>query len=102
LSKKTKPIKANLSPIYRPKEWEKAKNRPRLLPVSRIFALAYNLDNFLRRLVLPNSVKKWLLRTLREKLIRSGAKILSHSRYVIFQMAEVVFRISPKFVEIAM
>jgi hypothetical protein len=55
----------------------------------QLFALAYNLGNFLRRLALPKSVKKWSLRTLRNKLIKIGAKVVSHSRYVIFQMAEV-------------
>jgi len=55
----------------------------------QLFALAYNLGNFLRRLVLPKPVKKWSLRTLREKLIKIGAKVISNSRYVIFQMAEV-------------
>jgi hypothetical protein len=55
-----------------------------------LFALAYNLGNFLRRLVLPKSVKKWSLRTLREKLIKIGAKVVRHSRYIIFQMAEKV------------
>jgi hypothetical protein len=45
--------------------------------------------HFLRRLVLPKSVKQWSLRTLREKLIKIGAKVVSHSRYVIFQMVEV-------------
>ena len=56
----------------------------------QLFALAYNLGNFLRRLALPRSVKKWSLRTLREKLIKIGAKVVRHSRYVVFQMAEVV------------
>ena len=55
----------------------------------QLFALAYNLGNFLRRLALPKSVKQWSLRTLRDKLIKIGAKVVSHSRYVIFQMAEV-------------
>lgn len=55
----------------------------------QLFALAYNLGNFLRRLVLPNSVKTWSLRTLREKLIKIGAKVIRHSQYVLFQMAEV-------------
>ena len=27
--------------------------------------------------------------SLRDKLIKTGAKVVSHSRYVIFQMAEV-------------
>jgi hypothetical protein len=56
----------------------------------QLFALAYNLGNFLRRLALPKSVRKWSLRTLREKLIKIGAKVVRHSRYIIFQMAEVV------------
>ncbi|MGD8499994.1 MAG: IS1380 family transposase [Phycisphaerales bacterium] len=55
----------------------------------QLFALAYNLGNFLRRLVLPRPVKKWSLRTLRDKLIKIGAKVIYHSRYVTFQMAEV-------------
>ena len=55
----------------------------------QLFALAYNLGNFLRRLALPKSVKQWSLRTLRDKLVKIGAKVISHSRYVIFQMAEV-------------
>jgi len=55
----------------------------------QLFALAYNLGNFLKRLVLSKPARKWSLRTLREKLIKIGAKVISHSRYVIFQMAEV-------------
>jgi hypothetical protein len=55
----------------------------------QLFALAYNLANFLRRLVLPKRVRHWSLTTLREKLIKIGAKIVHHARYVTFQMAEV-------------
>ncbi len=40
-------------------------------------------------LALPRSVKHWSLTTLREKLIKIGAKVVRHSGYVIFQMAEV-------------
>jgi hypothetical protein len=53
------------------------------------FALAYNLGNSLRCLSLPKSVKQWSLITLKDKLIKIGANVISHSRYVIFQMAEV-------------
>jgi hypothetical protein len=49
-----------------------------------------SIGNFLRRIALPKSVKQWSLRTLRDKLIKIGAKVISHSRYVIFQMAEVM------------
>jgi hypothetical protein len=34
-------------------------------------------------------VRHWTLTTLREKLIKIGAKVVSHARYVTFQMAEV-------------
>ena len=55
----------------------------------QLFALAYNLANFVRRLALPGSVRHWSLTTLREKLIKIGAKVVRHARYVTFQMAEV-------------
>jgi hypothetical protein len=55
----------------------------------QLFVLAYNLGNFLRQSVLPRSVRHWTLTTLREKLIKIGAKVVRHSRQVIFQMAEV-------------
>jgi hypothetical protein len=47
------------------------------------------LGNFLRRIALPQGVKHWSLTTLREKLIKIGAKVVRHARYVTFQMAEV-------------
>jgi len=56
----------------------------------QLFSLAYNLGNFLRRLALPKRVKQWSLRTLRVKLIKIGAKVVKHARYVTFQMAEVL------------
>ncbi len=55
----------------------------------QLFILAYNLGNFLRQAVLPRAVRHWTLTTLREKLIKIGAKVVSHARYVTFQMAEV-------------
>jgi hypothetical protein len=54
-----------------------------------LFVLAYNLGNFLRRLVLPKKIKHWSLRSLLVKLIKIGAKVIRHSRYFTFQMAEV-------------
>jgi len=56
----------------------------------QLFALTYNLGNFLRRLALPNKIRDWSLRMLQVKLIKIGAKVVKHSRYVIFQMAEVI------------
>ena len=55
----------------------------------QLHALAYNLGNFMRTLALPREVEHWSMTTLREKLIKIGAKIVRHGRYVIFQMAEV-------------
>ena len=44
----------------------------------------------MRTLALPDAVAQWSLTSLREKLIKIGAKIVRHGRYVTFQMAEVV------------
>ena len=55
----------------------------------QLHALAYNLGNFMRTLALPDAVEQWSLTSLREKLIKIGAKIVGHGRYVTFQMAEV-------------
>ncbi len=55
----------------------------------KLFALAYNLANFLRTLALPDAVAQWSLTTLREKLVKVGARIVRHGRYVVFQLAEV-------------
>src|SRR5450631_449490 len=55
----------------------------------QLHALAYNLGNFLRTLATPEPIKHWSLTGLREKLVKIGAKVVRHGRYVIFQMAEV-------------
>jgi hypothetical protein len=54
----------------------------------QLHALAYNLGNFLRTLATPEPINDWSL-SLKDKLIKIGAKVVSHGRYVIFQMAEV-------------
>ena len=43
----------------------------------------------MRTLATPKPIKDWSLTTLNDKLIKIGAKVVSHGRYVIFQMAEV-------------
>ena len=55
----------------------------------QLHALAYNLANFLRTPALPADVEHWSLNTLREKLVKIGARIVRHGRYVVFQLAEV-------------
>lgn len=39
--------------------------------------------------MLPNEVAQWTLMTLREKLVKIGARIVRYGRYVVFQLAEV-------------
>ena len=55
----------------------------------QLHALAYNLANFMRTLAMPKTAEPWSLTSLREKLVKIGAKVVSHGRYVTFQMAEV-------------
>jgi len=55
----------------------------------QLHTLAYNLANFMRTLALPTEVEHWSLTTLREKLVKIGAKVVRHGRYVTFQSAEV-------------
>jgi hypothetical protein len=55
----------------------------------QLHVLAYNLGNFMRTLAMPEPIREWSLTSLREKLIKIGAKVVSHGRYVTFQMAEV-------------
>ena len=55
----------------------------------QVHALAYNLGNFLRTLATPEPIKDWSLTSLKDKLIKIGARVVSHGRYVAFQMAEV-------------
>ena len=42
-----------------------------------------------KTLGLPQKVEHWSLTTLREKLVKIGAKIVRHGRYVTFQLVEV-------------
>ena len=61
-------------------------NRVRLA----LFVMAYTPGNFLRRFALPGDVSHWSLSSIQLKLIKIGAKIVSHSRMTgVFQMAEV-------------
>jgi hypothetical protein len=46
-------------------------------------------SNFLRTLALPGEIAQLSLTSLREKVVKIGAKVVSHGRYVIFHMAEV-------------
>ena len=56
----------------------------------QLHTLAYNLANFLRTLALPAEVEHWSMTTLRDRLVKTGARIVRHGRSVTFQMAEVM------------
>jgi hypothetical protein len=56
----------------------------------QLHVLAYNLGNFMRALAMPKAAESWSLTGLREKLIKIGARVVSHGRYLVFEMAQVV------------
>ena len=73
-----------------PEVWRSARLRERDNAVRlQLHALAYNLANFTWTLALPKELGHWSLTTLREKLVKIGAKVVSHGRCVTFQFAEV-------------
>ncbi len=53
----------------------------------QLHVLAYNLANFLRTAATPELIERWSLTSLRERLIKTGARLVRHGRYAIFQMA---------------
>jgi hypothetical protein len=55
-----------------------------------LHALAYNFANLLRTLALPVKVEQWSMTTLRDRLVKIGAKIVRHSRSITFEMAEAI------------
>ena len=55
-----------------------------------LFVLAYNLGNFMRRLVLPEDMKHWTLSSLQTRLIKTGGRLVRHARRLVFQLAEVL------------
>ena len=42
-----------------------------------------------QKFAVPEEVEHWSLTTLREKLVKIGAKVVRHGRYITFQLAEV-------------
>ena len=55
-----------------------------------LFILAYNLGNFVRRLALPESLKRWSLTSVQTRLIKMGGRLVRHARRLVFQRAEVL------------
>jgi hypothetical protein len=56
----------------------------------QLHALAYNPARFPRTLTLPEAVTHWSMTTLRDRLVKIGAKIVRHGRSMTFQMEEVM------------
>ena len=55
-----------------------------------LFILAYNLGNSMRRLALPESVKRWSLTSIQTRMIKTGGRLVRHARKLVFQLAEVL------------
>ena len=55
----------------------------------QLHALAYNLADFVRTLAPPDTVKQWLLTTLRDRLVKIGARSVRRGQSIAFQMTEV-------------
>ena len=52
--------------------------------------MAYNLGNFFRRLALPEAIKQWSLTRVQTKLIKTGGRLVRHTRRLVFQLAEIM------------
>jgi hypothetical protein len=50
--------------------------------------IAYNLGNLLRRLVLPLAIQSWALTSLRQRLFKTGGRLIRHALYFVLQLAE--------------
>jgi hypothetical protein len=51
-------------------------------------AIAYNLGNLWRRLVLPQRVERWSLTSLQQRLVKTGGRLMKHARYYWLLLAE--------------
>ncbi len=52
----------------------------------QVHALAYNIFNWFKRLVLPETMRKQLVDTIRLKLLKAAAKVVHSARYIIFKL----------------
>ena len=50
--------------------------------------LAYNLGNLWRRLVLPKKIDHWSLTSLKQRLVKTGGRLVKHARYYWLLLAE--------------
>ena len=61
-------------------------NRPLMTQAGQAFPHSQDPKE---KFAVPEEVEHWSLTTQREKLVKIGAKVVSHGRYVTFQLAEV-------------
>ena len=54
----------------------------------RLGVIAYNLGNLWRRLVLPNRIGNWSLTSLQQRLVKTGGRLVKHTRYYWLLLAE--------------
>ena len=50
--------------------------------------IAYHLGNLWRRLVLPQRIGNWSLRSLQQRLVKTGGRLVKHARYYWLLLAE--------------
>jgi hypothetical protein len=50
--------------------------------------IAYNLGNLWRRLALPRRIGKWSLRSLQQRLAKTGGRLVKHARYYWLLLAQ--------------
>ena len=50
--------------------------------------IAYHLGNLWRRLVLPQRIGNWSLTRLRQRLVKTGGRLVKHARYYWLLLAE--------------
>jgi Transposase DDE domain group 1 len=54
----------------------------------QLSVLAYNLGNLWRRLVLPTRIDTWSLTSLQQRLVKTGGRLVKHTRYYWLLLAE--------------
>jgi len=54
-----------------------------------LFIMAYNLGNFLRRLVLPEAMQHWSLISLQTRMSKTGGRLVRHARRLVFQLVQL-------------
>jgi hypothetical protein len=54
----------------------------------QLAVLAYNLGNLGRRLGLPKRIKTWSLRSLQQRLMKTGGRLVKHARNYWLLLAE--------------